>query len=263
MPVTRLLLAVFAIAAVVTPSRAAEPSDTADAPHVVIVLTNHATLGATGEPTGYYLPEAAHPWHVFTEAGFRVTFASPAGGPAPLDPSSFDRDDPANAAFLDDPDVQAAVDHTVALEDLDPATVDAIVFAGGHGTMWDFPSNPAVANAVTDVHAKGGVVAAVCHGPACFVGVVDESGKPFVSGRRLAAFTDAEERAVEKQAIVPFLLETRLRELGAAVETAPNFEKQVVVDGRVVTGQNPASAEAMAREIVELVRQGRAATATR
>ena len=226
-------------------------------PHAVIVLTNHGTLGATGTPTGYYLGEAAHPWHVFAEAGFRVTFASPRGGPAPVDPSSVDRDDPVMAAFLDDPEVQQAVDHTVALDALDLDEVDALVFAGGHGTMWDLPGDPDVARAILETYDDGGVVGAVCHGPACFVGVVDEEGRPFVAGRRLAAFTDSEERAARKEAIVPFLLETRLRELGAEVETAADFTEKVVVDGRVVTGQNPASAAKMADEIVRVVRAER------
>mgnify|MGYP006273812013 FL=1 len=256
--------AVLLLAFAAGPLHAAESSDPdnrnaagedADPPHAVIVLTNHATLGHTGEPTGYFLPEAAHPWHVFTEAGFTVSFASPAGGPAPLDPTSLDRDDPANAAFLDDPDVQRALDHTTPLDEIDPANVDALVFAGGHGTMWDLPANPVVANAIVSVHDAGGVVAAVCHGPACFVGVVTESGRPFVEGRRLAAFTDNEERAAAKAAVVPFLLETRHRELGAEVITAPNWREQVVVDGRLVTGQNPASADKMAREVVRVVRE--------
>lgn len=244
----RILFTLFVLF-VVAPGAAAQD----DAPHAVIVLTNHGTLGATGEATGYYLGEAAHPWHVFTEAGFRVTFASPRGGPAPLDPSSVDRDDPVTAAFLDDPQVQRAVDHTVPLDEVSAEDVDALVFAGGHGTMWDLPSNPVVARSILGVHGAGGVVGAVCHGPACFVGVVDGDGRPFVAGRRLAVFTDSEEHAAQKEAVVPFLLESRLRELGAEVVTAPDFTEQVVVDGRVVTGQNPASATKMAEEIVRIV----------
>jgi len=249
-----IILAAFTFTVISSAAVAGAEGEPVNAPrHAVIVLTNHGELGHTGEPTGCYLPEAAHPWKVLTEAGFSVTFASPRGGAAPIDPASMDRTDEMNAAFLDDPEVRKALDHTLRLAEIKVEAVDALVFAGGHGTMWDLPSNKVVGDAIVGVHEAGGVVAAVCHGPACFVGVVDGSGRPFVKGRKLAAFTNAEERAVQKDAIVPFMLETRLRELGADVVTAPNFQEQVVVDGRLVTGQNPASAEKMGHEIVRLV----------
>ena len=235
------------------PAPAQEQSGADEAPRAVLVLTNHGTLGHTGAPTGFYLPEAAHPWKVLKDAGFSVTFASPDGGPVPMDPGSVDREDPMNAAFLESPAVRKALDHTTPLARVEPSEVDALVFAGGHGTMWDLPARPVVGDAIVRVDDAGGVVAAVCHGPACFVGVLDEEGEPWIAGRRVAAFTNEEERAVEMTNVVPFLLQTRLEELGAKVEAAPKFTEQVVVDERLVTGQNPSSAEKMAREIVKLV----------
>ncbi|MEM7681452.1 MAG: type 1 glutamine amidotransferase domain-containing protein [Planctomycetota bacterium] len=223
------------------------------APHVVLVLTNHATLGHTGEPTGYWLAEAAHPWKVFTDAGFRVSFASPQGGGAPVTPRSIDTDDPVNASFLAGPIRNGELDHTLRVDALDLDDIDALFFVGGYGTMWDFPSQRAIGNAIVHVDRQGGVVAAVCHGPAALVGVVRDDGRPFVEGKRLAAFTNGEESAMDRLAVVPFLLETRLGELGAEFVAADDFQENAVVDGRLVTGQNPASAEAVAHAVVKLL----------
>jgi len=220
---------------------------------VVIVLTNHAELGDTGRPTGFYLSEAAHPWHVFTEAGYHVVLASPRGGRAPMDPKSIDLDDSVNAAFLEtyprlDDDVV-----TRKVADLSHDFIDAVFIAGGHGTMFDLPEDTPLQALIAGVHGRGGVVAAVCHGPAALVNVRLDDGSYLVAGKRVAAFTNAEERAVELAEAMPFLLQTRLEERGAEVVEAANFEKNVVVDGRLVTGQNPASATGAAEAVVELL----------
>jgi len=234
-----------------------------DQPGVLLVLTNHGQLGDTGEKTGFYLGEAAHPWHVFREAGFRVTLASPAGGPAPLDPRSEKLDDPVNREFFDRFVEDGAVPGTVALAEVDPGDYDAIFFAGGHGTMWDFPVNPHVARVGDTIYAEGGVVGAVCHGPAALLQLTTPEGEPLVAGRQITSFTNAEESAVELTDAMPFLLETRLREQGATFHGGDNFAETVSRDGRVVTGQNPASAAKAAEEIVTLVQERRAqATAT-
>lgn len=219
---------------------------------ILIVVTNHAQLGGTGTPTGYYLSEVAHPWQVFTEAGHAVDFASPRGGYAPMDPKSFDLNDPFNKAFWHTLD---AVEGVVASQDLaqvDTSLYAAIFFAGGHGTMWDFPESGAVADRIADIYQQGGVVGAVCHGPAALVGV-EVDGAPLVEGKRIAAFTNEEEAAVELTDAMPFLLESKLRQLGAEFVNAPNFQPNVVVDGRLVTGQNPASAGKAAEAIVALL----------
>lgn len=218
---------------------------------ILLVLTNHGQLGDTGKRTGAFLVEAAEPWVVFTKAGFDVTIASPDGGEAPLDPKSLRKINADSQAFLDKFASDGVVKDTTALADIDPSEYDAIFFTGGHGTMWDFPTSDAVRDAAQRIYDQGGVLAAICHGPAAFVQLKDDQGKPLVAGRKLTAFTDAEENAGRLAEVIPFMLETRLRELGAEFDAAPNFKENVVVDGRIITGQNPASARGAANEVVK------------
>ncbi|MEQ1506727.1 MAG: type 1 glutamine amidotransferase domain-containing protein, partial [Myxococcota bacterium] len=171
--------------------------------HALIVVTNHGTLGATGRPTGWYLPEVSHVYWPLIEAGFTVSFASPSGGRAPMDPGSRKLDDPLNARFV--AEVAGALDDTLAPDDVDPAEVDVVYFAGGHGTMWDFAGSPALDRLTAAVWARGGVVSSVCHGAAALVNVTLPDGAKLVAGRRVASFTDAEERAVGLDGVVPYL----------------------------------------------------------
>lgn len=223
----------------------------ADTKRILFVLTSHDRLGDTGQETGYYLPEAAHPWRVLREAGHRIDLASPEGGPVPVDPESHDLEDEANAAFLEAE--EDALEDTLAADALDPSEYDAIYFAGGHGTMWDFPDCQPLIDATRDIYEAGGVVAAVCHGPAGLVNVRLSDGAYLVDGREVSCFTDEEERAVELDEVVPFLLETRLRERGAAIRKAEPWQEKVVTDGRLVTGQNPASAEGVGEAVARLL----------
>lgn len=216
---------------------------------ILIVVTNHDEIADTGTPTGYFLSEVAHPWKVFTEAGYEVEFASPKGGFAPMDPKSFDLSDADNQAFWHDLDAVQGLVHTQALGKLDPTTYAAIFFAGGHGTMWDFPKSKSVRRSIAKHYKNGGIIGAVCHGPAALVAVKID-GKPLVKGKQVTGFTNAEEDAVKLTAVMPFLLENELRKLGAEFTGAGNFQNNVVVDGRLVTGQNPASASDAAKAIV-------------
>ncbi|MCC5876293.1 MAG: DJ-1/PfpI family protein [Candidatus Sumerlaeia bacterium] len=223
----------------------------ASADRVLMVVTNHGELGDTGEKTGYFLSEVSHPHQELVKAGHEIVFASPKGGYAPMDPKSHDMDDPINAAFWEKH--QEDLSSTVALSEVDPANFRAVVFAGGHGTMWDFPGNEDINRVTSAIYEGGGVVAAVCHGPAALVSVKLSNGRHLVDGRRVAAFTNAEEEAVELTEVMPFLLETTLRSRGATVDRAENFQEKVVVDGRLVTGQNPASATGMGREVARVL----------
>ncbi|MEV0588225.1 type 1 glutamine amidotransferase domain-containing protein [Nonomuraea sp. NPDC050310] len=213
---------------------------------ILIVLTSHDDLGGE-RPTGFYVSEAAHPWEVFRKAGYQVDVASVAGGEAPQD--GFDADDPVQREFVETFDLSA----TARVADLDPAAYDAVFYAGGHGTMWDFPSDPGVARAGREVYENGGVVAAVCHGPAALVDLTLSDGSHLVAGKRVAGFTNAEEAAVGLTEVVPFLLADRLTAAGATHVPGPDFQPQVVVDGRLATGQNPQSAGALAEEVVTLL----------
>jgi len=227
---------------------------------IAFILTSHSKLGDTGNKTGYFLSEVAHPYHVLRDAGFEIDFISPKGGDVPMDPSSHDLEDPANAAFLDDETVQEALQQTKAAANANAEDYDAIYFAGGHGTVWDFPENKDLAELTTAIYENKGAVGAVCHGPAGLVNVTLSDGSHLVDGKRVACFTDSEERAMELDDVVPFLLQSTLKERGATVVTADDFDPNVVIDGRLVTGQNPASATGVGEGLVRVLK-GTPATA--
>ena len=231
------------------------PGSAGEPKRVAIVLTNHGQLGDTGRSTGFFLSEVTHPYEVFRAAGYSIDFLSPRGGVAPMD--GVDRSDPMNAAFLDDPALAELTRTTAALQAVDPAQYDAIFFAGGHGTMWDLPADPGVHKIIRAVYERGGVVAAVCHGPAALVNVRLSNGEYLVAGKEVSAFTDEEEVAVKLERVVPFALEAALRARGARFVEAPNFEKMVAVSERLVTGQNPASAMGVAEVVVKLLGDAR------
>jgi len=227
-----------------------------------MVVTSHATMGETGKPTGLWLEELAVPYQRFVEAGADVTVASIHGGKVPVDPRSTPPTGPEARVverFLADPTAARTLVHSLPLEALDATRFDAVFLAGGHGTMFDFSVSTALANALSRAWRAGRVVAAVCHGPAGLVGAVDSDGQPVVAGRRVTAFSNAEEEAVGLTKAVPFLLQKKLESLGAKIETGPSFEPFAIADGRLVTGQNPASA----RKTADLTLQAIAAARER
>ncbi len=211
---------------------------------ILMVVTSHDRIDEA-HSTGLWLEEFAEPYELFVAAGHQVTVASPKGGAAPVDPRSAG-DTERFAA-----DTVAVLQQTVPLASLDPAGFDAVFFPGGHGTMFDFPDDPAVVRTVNHAIAADLPLALVCHGPAALVGAVKPDGSPAVAGRLVTGFTNAEEEAVELTDAMPFLLETRLAELGATFVGEANFVEHVVVDGNLVTGQNPASSAAAARALLE------------
>ncbi len=213
----------------------------------LIALTSHSELGRTGRSTGYYVGEAAEPWEVFRAAGYDVDLVSVAGGEPPVD--GRDENDSTQNDFL----ATAGVTDTPKAADVDPDGYDVILFAGGHGTMWDFPDDPDLARIARSVYQRGGVVAAVCHGPSALVNLTLTDGSRLVAGKRVAGFTNSEEAAVGLTDEVPFLLADKLGEAGAQHVPAPDFTEHVVVDGRLVTGQNPQSARAVADAVVKLI----------
>lgn len=222
---------------------------------ILIALTSHRELGDTGRETGFFVGEAAHPWKVFTDAGYTVDLASVAGGVPPQD--GLDADDPIQQEFLADERVAAQLAATPGLADVDPADYDAVFLAGGHGTMWDFPDDTGLAAIARAVYEGGGVVSAVCHGPSGLVNLTLSDGTTLVEGKRVSAFTNEEEAAVGLTDVVPFLLQTRLEERGAKHSGAANFVVHVVRDGRLVTGQNPASATGVAEAVLEALSEAR------
>ncbi|MFT3699125.1 MAG: type 1 glutamine amidotransferase domain-containing protein [Kofleriaceae bacterium] len=213
---------------------------------ILLVTTSHAIKGSTGLPTGAYLSEIAHPYNVFARAGFAIDLASPKGGTVPLD--GVDEADEASKLFL--AAHRADLERTIAARDVDPLRYDAIFYAGGHGAMWDLPDNVELARIAATIYERGGIVSAVCHGPAALVNIQLSNGSYLVAGKTVSAFTNDEERAIKLDTIVPWLLAAKLEERGARHEGAPMWQAKVVVSERLVTGQNPASAEGVAKAVV-------------
>lgn len=220
---------------------------------VLFVLTNHVELGATGEFTGYHLAEASRPYNILKAQGVTIDFASPQGG-KPI-PDAFDLDDPDNKKFWEDSEVQGKLSATLTPETAEASLYDGIYFPGGHGTMWDFRHHLALQELTRDIYEQGGFVAAVCHGPAALVDVKLSQGNYLVAGKHINAFTDEEERQAGLEDVVPFLLESALRERGAIFESSAPGECHVVLDGRIITGQNPASAKSVAKKMLSLMEQ--------
>lgn len=224
---------------------------------ILLVMTNHAELGDTGKPTGFFLSEAAHPYKVFIKHGYPVTFASPKGGFAPIDPKSMDLEDEANKAFWEKfgngDDKHPGLDETVALDAVNPGDYSAIFFAGGHGAVWDFPDSKALQQVTAQIFENNGAVGAVCHGPAALVNVKLSDGSHLIAGKKTAVFTNSEEEAVKLTKVVPILLQTAFEKAGATVETAEDFSENAVRDGRLVTGQNPASATKSGELLIEAI----------
>ncbi len=208
---------------------------------VLIVVTSHNKKGNTGQSTGYYLSEVAHPWEVLHNAGYEIDFVSPQGGKAPVD--GFNLEDPINKKFWDNTSYRSKIENTMKPSDVKTEDYVAILYAGGHGTMWDFADNTELAAIASKIYEANGVVSAVCHGPAALVNIKLTNGKYLIDGKKINAFTNEEEIAVGLENVVPFMLETKLIERGAKFEKSGLWQKHITVDQRVVTGQNPASAK--------------------
>jgi putative intracellular protease/amidase len=207
---------------------------------VLFVVTSNGVKGNTGIPTGFWLSEVTHPLAKLDDGGIEVEFASVEGGKAPVD--GMDLSDPINARYWKEDRFATSIRTTQPIDDVDASRYSAIFFAGGHGTMWDFPESIGIRHVTRQIYESGGIVAAVCHGPAALVNVDLSDGTFLVTGKRVAAFTNNEEEEVQATHIVPFLLASKLTARGAIHQPAPNWACNVVVDGRLITGQNPASA---------------------
>lgn len=227
-------------------------SDLADK-RVLIVLTSHNKMGDLDEKTGFWLSEMTHPYYVLVDAGVTVDIASIEGAMAPIDPRSMELEDKSNQRFLKDTKLMAMVINSTPLSSVDPKRYDAVIYAGGHGTMWDFSNHPDVNAFTAKVYENQGITAAICHGPAALTDVKLSNGKYLVSGKKVAAFTNEEEDIVELTDAVPFSLQDKLIERGAQHVYGKPWQNNVVVDGRLVTGQNPQSAHAVGEAVLKLL----------
>lgn len=222
---------------------------------VLIVLTSHDQLGDTGEKTGFWLEEFTTPYYALRDIGAELTLASPAGGQPPLDPRSDapDAQTDATRRFHQDPDAQAQLAHTARLAEVSADDFDAVFYPGGHGPLWDLPDNPESIALIEAFVRDGKPVAAVCHAPAALTNARRPDGSYLVAGRNVTGFANSEEDAVGLSDVVPFLVENRLRERGGNYRKADDFAPYVLVDGTLVTGQNPASSAPAAKELIGLL----------
>jgi putative intracellular protease/amidase len=221
---------------------------------ILMVLTSHDQLGDTGRKTGFWLEEFAAPYFVFRDAGAELTLASPKGGEPPIDPKSDlpENQTAAMARFKKDPEARKALASTRKLADMKAEDFDTIFYVGGHGPMWDLVDNPVSIALIGSFYSAGKPVAAVCHSSAVFHRVMHK-GAPLVRGKRVTGFTNGEEEAVHLTEVVPFLVEDELKRVGGKYEKAGDWESFAIVDGRVVTGQNPASSATAAQALVKLL----------
>ena len=222
---------------------------------ILIVLTSHDQLGNTGKKTGFWLEEFAAPYYVLKDAGAAITLASPKGGQPPLDPKS---DLPESLTeltkrFRKDKAAQAELANTKKLSDVSADDFDAVFYPGGHGPMWDMPDNK-ISIALIEAFVKADKpVGAVCHAPAAIVNVRGKDGEYLVKSKHVTGFTNAEEEVVGLSNVVPFLLEDRLKERGGLYSKGADWAPYVQVDGKLVTGQNPASSRPAAQELLKLL----------
>jgi putative intracellular protease/amidase len=221
---------------------------------ILMVLTSHDVLGDTGRKTGFWLEEFAAPYFVFRDAGVELTLASPKGGQPPIDPKSDlpEAQTPAMTRFKQDEAAKKALSQTSELGDMEAEDFDTIFYVGGHGPMWDLAESPVSIKLLESFYNSGKPIALVCHSPGVLRHVSYE-GAPLVKGKRVTGFTNDEEAEVQLTKVVPFLVEDELKRLGAIFEKVPNWQPFAIVDGRLVTGQNPASSTTAAQALLKLL----------
>lgn len=222
---------------------------------VLFVLTSHSELGETGKKTGFWIEEFAAPYYVLADAGVDITIASPLGGEPPIDPSSEapGAQTEATERYNGDQELQNKLLNTVKLSEVKADDFDAVFYPGGHGPLWDLSTSEESISLIEEFAKQNKPVAAVCHAPAVFASVKGPDGEPLVKGKDVTGFTNTEEEAVKLTEVVPFLIEDKLKELGGNYSKVEDWQPHVVRDGLLITGQNPASSEGVAKELLSLL----------
>ena len=223
--------------------------------NVLIVLTSHDQLGDTGHKTGFWLEEFASPYYALLDAGVQLTLASPMGGQPPLDPKSSEAGFLTDAThrFEDDPAAKTALANTAKLSTMQADNFDAVFYPGGHGPLWDLHNDSDSIALIEAFIAAGKPVATVCHAPAVLLKAKDANGDPLVMGKNVTGFSNSEEAAVELTDVVPYLLEDELAALGGLYQKVEDWHPLAVVDGLIITGQNPGSSTAVAEALLKTV----------
>jgi putative intracellular protease/amidase len=221
---------------------------------ILMVLTSHDVLGNTGLKTGFWLEEFAAPYFVFRDAGVQLTLTSPKGGQPPLDPKSDlpDNQTPAQTRFKQDQAAQKALSQTVKLADVKSEDYDTVFYVGGHGPMWDLAESQDSIALLESFYNSGKPIALVCHSPGVLRHVMYQ-GAPLVKGKHVTGFTNGEEEEMHLTKVVPFLVEDELMRLGATFEKRADWQPFSITDGRLITGQNPASSTVAAQALLKFV----------
>lgn len=227
---------------------------------ILMVFTSHDQLGNTGLKTGFWLEEGAAPYFVFRDAGVQLTLASPKGGQPPIDPKSDQPENqtPAQIRFKKDAEAQKAFANTVRLVDVKAEDFDTIFYPGGHGPMWDLAEDPVSIALLESFYNTGKPIALVCHSPGV-LRHVQYKGEPLVKGKQVTGFTNGEEEVMKLTKVVPFLVEDELLRLGAIFEKKANWQPFTITDGRLITGQNPASSTITAQALINYMTAEKAA----
>ena len=222
---------------------------------VLIVLTSHSDLGNTGLKTGFWIEEFAAPYYILADAGVQVTIASPKGGQPPIDPKSelADSQTASTRRFDADTVLKEKLAHTLKLSDIKAEEYDAVFYPAGHGPLWDLANDANSIALIENFYNHKKPVAFVCHAPGVLLKVKQPNGDPLVKGKEVTGFSDSEEEAVQLTKIVPFLLEDELKKLGAHYSKGADWGSYVKVDGLLITGQNPGSSEAAAKELIHIL----------
>lgn len=215
---------------------------------ILIVLTSHDMLGDTGEKTGFWVEEFATPYYVLADAGADISIASPAGGQPPVDPKSElkEAQTPSTERFYKDNALIDKVAHSIKLSDVKQDDFDAVFYPGGHGPLWDLATDKTSIHLIESFYNHKKPIAFVCHAPSALIHTKGENREPLVKGKHLTGFSNTEEEAVKLTKVVPFLLEDELRKQGALYSKGADWSSYTKQDGLLITGQNPASSEAVA-----------------
>ncbi len=220
---------------------------------ILFVLTSHSQLGDTKEKTGFWIEEFASPYYVLTDAGAKITIASPAGGQPPVDPKSEAEDAQSKSTqrFYKDMEAIDKVAYSLKLSDVKPEDYDAVFYPGGHGPLWDLATDKISIKLIEDFYNTQKPIAFVCHAPAALINVKAENGQPLVKGKKVTGFSDTEEEAVGLTNVVPFLLEDALKKLGGHYSKGNDWSSFTQQDGLLITGQNPGSSEEVAKLLLK------------
>ena len=222
---------------------------------ILIIATSHYKMGDTDEKTGVWLEELATPYYIFKEAGADVVLASPKGGAVPLDPKSQSIIvvTPPAKRFIKDVEAMSVLAHSVLLSEITAGDFDGVYLPGGHGPMWDITGNTTVSQLLEEFYRANKPIGSVCHGVVALLDLQNERGEPVIKGKQITAFSNSEEESARLTKIVPFLLETKLRSLGALYSKGPDYVSHVLAEGNIITGQNAASSEGVAKKMIALL----------